>query len=649
MAKVVISRVSPITIQGNSFLIYDHDVIGGKIYYKYRVNLTINDPVIALKDNFEIRLTRESPFSNRPNMFKNERINTTAGFLDKIKNYDKNRLEIFKKKVEIIKKVSISRQDLKRGLVEFTIKDPGTQAYYATLTRVNDTVAHNIQMVSLNNEMLITRYSIPASNFIIGTSRVLKNTTRVSITPDDKRISKFKVSVQNVYGNININKAPITRYAAQVTNEGIAQVDIPDSGSVTKKIRVTPLSYYRNAENSQYKEVVINEQKKYNDKCIIYPTRFTGKIASFAISALPEGVVYVKLLRKNLTRADKNATIITGAAISVEASSIILKDEDITPYSTFLYYALFEFSDGTQRHSAGFHVLSPKFLQTNVSLDVKTEGFDEANESITRKFNVSVDYKAQTSSQSLLNDLKELGIDGIFPNEIKNLSTQLDPLVGILVTRTDTINCSEQRVGIFKPGLIVDTFRKDVQCVYSFEIVIKSAPETIEDISSSNDFSSVEKAASIGDPMIASRALGLSNFQKKANFTQKFFNKSALYLGNLKYGKALSTIDAGIESGRTSIFKNIVCYPTQEIPELSSIVSNLRDQDKILSWSSTNNANVVNFTIITTTAGKTSMLLKVNADVDQTSYVALVPNDVTRVKIQADLISGQGISFEADI
>jgi hypothetical protein len=246
-------------------------------------------------------------------------------------------------------------------------------------------------------------------------------------------------------------------------------------------------------------------------------------------------------------------------------------------------------------------------------------------------------------------DLKELGIDNIFPNAIKNLSTQLDPLIGILVTRIDLINCSETRIGIFKPGIIEDTFKKNTQCVYIFEIVIKPAVEVIEDISSSRDFSTVSKVNSIGDPMIASRALGLSNFQKKTNFTQKFFNKSALYFGSLKYGKTLSTLDAGIESGRTSIFKNIVCNQTSDNPVISTIVSTVRDQDKILTWTSTGNAYVSNFVIIDASQGKLEILGKINADPTQTSYTALVPIDVTKVKIQAVLIRGQGTTSEADI
>ena len=647
MAKVVISRIGPVSIQEDSFLIYDHDVIGGKIYYKFRVNLTINDPVEALRDNFEIRLTRQSPFTNRPNMFKNESVTSTSGFLSKIKDYDKKRIDLFKRKVDIVKKVPIIYQDLRRGFVEFTIKDPGTQAYYATLTKINDSIAQNQQMVIVNNDVLISRYAVPNLDFVVGSSRVFRNTVRIVVTPNDKRISKFKIVVYDAYGNSDIDLNKSLKYTAQVTNEGKASIDIPDTGNVTRNIRVSPISYYRSVSNNLYKEIVINDQKMYSDKCIIFPISFTGKKAVFSIKSLPDDVIYVKLLRKNLTKSDRNPTIVTGA--SVDSNRIVLEDLDVFPYCTFLYYAQFEFKDGTQRNSAAFYVLSPKYFQTNIALNVSESGFVETSTNVTRKFNAIVDYKSQTSTQTLLNDLKQLGIDNIFPNEIKNLSTQLDPLIGILVTRIDSISCSEQKLGVFKQGEIEDTFRKDAQCVYIFEVLIKSPSEVIEDISSSRDFDTAAKGSSVGDPMIASRALGLTTFRKKVNFTQKFFNKSALYLGTLRYGKTLSSLDAGIESGRTSIFKSLLIYPNYENPEIRAVVSTIRENDKIVSWTSTGNINVDDFSIIDTTTTDNVVLGKVNAEAAQTEYVALVPSNVKRIKIQANLIRGEGISFEADI
>jgi hypothetical protein len=580
-------------------------------------------------------------------MFKNESVTSTSGFLSKIKDYDKKRIDLFKRKVDIVKKVPIIYQDLRRGFVEFTIKDPGTQAYYATLTKINDSIAQNQQMVIVNNDVLISRYAVPNLDFVVGSSRVFRNTVRIVVTPNDKRISKFKIVVYDSYGNSDIDLNRSLKYTAQVTNEGKASIDIPDTGNVTRIIRVSPISYYRSVSNNLYKEIVINDQKMYSDKCIIFPISFTGKKAVFSIKSLPDDVIYVKLLRKNLTKSDRHPTIVTGA--SVDSNRIVLEDLDVFPYCTFLYYAQFEFKDGTQRNSAAFYVLSPKYFQTNIALNVSESGFVETSTNVTRKFNAIVDYKNQTSTQTLLNDLKQLGIDNIFPNEIKNLSTQLDPLIGILVTRIDSISCSEQRLGIFKQGEIEDTFRKDAQCAYIFEVVIKSPSEVIEDISSSRDFDVVARASSVGDPMIASRALGLTTFRKKVNFTQKFFNKSALYLGTLKYGKTLSSLDAGIESGRTSIFKSLLIYPNYENPEISAVVSTIRENDKIVSWTSAGNINVDDFSIIDTTTTDNVVLGKVNAEAAQTEYVALVPSNVKRIKIQANLIRGEGISFEADI
>jgi hypothetical protein len=93
----------------------------------------------------------------------------------------------------------------------------------------------------------------------------------------------------------------------------------------------------------------------------------------------------------------------------------------------------------------------------------------------------------------------------------------------------------------------------------------------------------------------------------------------------------------------------LLIYPNYENPAIRAVVSTIRENDKIVSWTSINNINVDNFSIIDTTTSSNVVLGKVNAGVTQTEYVALVPSNVKRIKIQANLIRGEGISFEADI
>ena len=255
----------------------------------------------------------------------------------------------------------------------------------------------------------------------------------------------------------------------------------------------------------------------------------------------------------------------------------------------------------------------------------------------TRTFLTEVSYKQITPTQQIITDLKTLGIDNIFPNEIKNISTQLDPLIGILVTRIDLESGVEQSLGVFKPGEISDTFSKLIPCTYIFEVVLKSPSETIEDIGSSRSFSVVSDLNAIGDPMIASRALGISTFTKNPNYTQKFFNKSALYYGRLKYGNTLSGLEAGVENGRTSIFKTLYATPQYVNPKLSFVKTVSRIDDKIVTWSCTNMSNVTRFIVLdTTTPTNTRQLHQVISDPDRTEYSISIPIGVKKIRIEAD-------------
>ena len=635
MAKVVVNKTSPITVNESSFVIYDHKVTNNQYTYYYRVKLNISSTSGALKGMYDLRITRESPLSNRPNMFKNLPGISKDQVKRSITNFDESRLNAFKKNITAIKKVPITYQDMLRGFIEFELEDAGSQILYSTITRSDLNVAVANQVTSIDNGLLISRYAFPKSDFIIGTSRVFRNKTRIVITPTDKRISKFKIynTVKNLnQGLLQLQDTPDT---VIVTNSGFAYIDIDDTGSRALDIRVTPVSYYKNITNNTFKQVTINEGKKYNDQCIILPSIFTGSSVTFRVLNLPDNLLSIDLIRQNLTRNERSYSYV---ATSNNLSSILnVIDPNVPPYATLSYKIKLHFKDGTQKVSAASYILNPKILETAVSLRVSEQNLATDDLNATRTFLTEVSYKQITPTQQIITDLKTLGIDNIFPNEIKNISTQLDPLIGILVTRIDLESGVEQSLGVFKPGEISDTFSKLIPCTYIFEVVLKSPSETIEDIGSSRSFSVVSDLNAIGDPMIASRALGISTFTKNPNYTQKFFNKSALYYGRLKYGNTLSSLESGVENGRTSIFKTLYATPQYVNPKLSFVKTVSRIDDKIVTWSCTNMSNVTRFIVLdTTTPTNTRQLHQVISDPDRTEYSISIPIGVKKIRIEAD-------------
>jgi len=110
-----------------SFVIYDHKVTNNQYTYYYRVKLNISNTTEALKGLYELRITRESPLTNRPNMFKNLPGVSKDQVKSSIASFDETRLNSFKKNIATIKKVSITYQDMLRGFIEFELEDAGSQ------------------------------------------------------------------------------------------------------------------------------------------------------------------------------------------------------------------------------------------------------------------------------------------------------------------------------------------------------------------------------------------------------------------------------------------------------------------------------------------------------------------------------------------
>jgi len=647
MPKVVIQKLSPISFGSTPFLVYDHDVFEGEYYFKYRANITINDTQEALQNSFEIRITRESPYVNRPNMFKNVSLGSSKEFVDAISGYDDKRIKTFKKKVQIVKKVSIMYQDMLRGFVEFTMKNTGTQEMFATITQVDKNVPLSGQVIPFNSDPLIRLYAVPRSDFIIGDATVFRNKTRIAITPKDKRIAKFNIRVTNFVDNLRVPNSNSKIINAIVGNDGVARIDLEDTGDFKKSIKITPVSFYKNINSTAYRDKILNKNLIYNNQLILFPLENNGASVNFQVLSISENVIGVRLLRKNITKRDRKFVPVDQKAL--QATQIVLADSNKQAYDTYLYKIELEFKDGTRVQSSASYTLHPKLLDTSLNFNVNEVIKDDDDLDTVKKFEAVIEYNNTTTTQALLNDLKTLGIDNIFPNEIKNLSTQLDPITAVLVTKINLMSGIEEQVGVFKPGVIKIDHRENTPSVFLFEAIIKSAAETIEDIASSRDFYTTANGKNVGDPLTSARALGQTSFSKRENFTQKFFNKSALYYGTLKYGKTLATSQVGVDSGRTGNIRSISASPVFNAPKINFVSVSERLDDKIVTWNATNLQYVENFSIYdSTSSSNLNLIARSVADNNRLDFTIPIPKNVSKITIVADMSDGSSVSIEAN-
>ena len=408
------------------------------------------------------------------------------------------------------------------------------------------------------------------------------------------------------------------------------------------------MSFYKNISSAEYKDVTLNANLVYNNQIILHPIENFGSAASFKVLSIPSGVIYVRLLRKNLTKLDRKYTVVSEK--SVNNDNLTMSDESKQTYDTYQYKVELEFKDGTRTQSAASYTLQPKLLESSLTFDVFEIERSASDSDTSKRYTANVKYNNTSTTQNLLNDLKTLGIDNIFPNEVKNLSTQLDPITAVVVSKISLVSCVEEFIGIFKPGDIVLDNTDNSPYVLIFEAVIKTAVEMIEDIASSRDFYEAGNSISIGDPMIASRALGLTTFSKRENFTQKFFNKSSLYYGTLRYGKSLGSNQAGIESGKTGNFKTLIVYPSLASPQLGFVNVKLRPTDKIITWNATNLSNVKDFLIYDSSdSSNVKLIAKSVADNSRLDFSLPISKNVSKVLIVANIIGESKISIEANV
>jgi hypothetical protein len=218
------------------------------------------------------------------------------------------------------------------------------------------------------------------------------------------------------------------------------------------------------------------------------------------------------------------------------------------------------------------------------------------------------------------------------------------------VSKINLSSCIEEFVGLFKPGEIIIDLPDNTPTVLIFEAVLKTSSESIEDIASSRDFYTAGNSNTVGDPMIASRALGLTTFAKRENFTQKFFNNSALYYGTLQYGKSFSSNKAGISSGRTGNFRSLIAYPSVPSPQINFISVKQRPADKIITWNATNLTSVENFLVYDMTDSKNVKLISNSiADNNRLDFSLPISKNVSKVLIVANIIGESKTSIEANV
>jgi len=602
--------------QVNPAEIIDHqqDTVTGVMNFTYRVRFSVTSKEFFINKVY-LAFSLVSPVKSPKNMFKNQNIKTSNDAINAIKNFDKTRGSNFTSEINAFHTIDISLLDAKKGYVDVIIENKQTsyqvvQVYFFTR---NANASRVIANTTFERSEQIKRYVMPFSDFTVDSSIVKFNKRRIGISSNDTRIKKFLIYSANLYGAYQRQKDVDNEPVSVEVQNGQSFIDINEIDTIARSYRIVPTSILTGAQSSLYKEIIVNTQNLSNTNCLIYATAMSTTSVTLSVSSIPSNCIALTLLRRNITQREIVYETVQELSDSV-ASQIVLRkqcfglstvtfeDKTLSPYNSYDYKVKMEFRNGDVRTSDANYMAFPQILQDIASLQVELVDQTIGNTTSSRTFNASVIYKESSNTSKVLNDLKTLGIDNLFQNEIKNLSTQLDPIIGILVTKTTLLSGFEERVGTFSQGQIIltDLIAEDI--VYRFEICIKSAPDVIEEIGGSSDFFDLGGHKNALSPLIGAKILSVGQIQNNSNFTQKFFNKSVITKGQLKYGKTSASSSVGVESGRTNIFVTFAYQNIKIVPKITTFKVVNRNDGVILSWKAENLDDVDRFEVISNNA-----------------------------------------------
>lgn len=602
--------------QVNPAEIIDHqqDTVTGVMNFTYRVRFSVTSKEFFINKVY-LAFSLVSPVKSPKNMFKNQNIKTSNDAINAIKNFDKTRGSNFTSEINAFHTIDISLLDAKKGYVDVIIENKQTsyqvvQVYFFTR---NANASRVIANTTFERSEQIKRYVMPFSDFTVDSSIVKFNKRRIGISSNDTRIKKFLIYSANLYGAYQRQKDVDNEPVSVEVQNGQSFIDINEIDTIARSYRIVPTSILTGAQSSLYKEIIVNTQNLSNTNCLIYATAMSTTSVTLSVSSIPSNCIALTLLRRNITQREIVYETVQELSDSV-ASQIVLRkqcfglstvtfeDKTLSPYNSYDYKVKMEFRNGDVRTSDANYMAFPQILQDIASLQVELVDQTIGNTTSSRTFNASVVYKESSNTSKVLNDLKTLGIDNLFQNEIKNLSTQLDPIIGILVTKTTLLSGFEERVGTFSQGQIIltDSIAEDI--VYRFEICIKSAPDVIEEIGGSSDFFDLGGHKNALSPLIGAKILSVGQIQNNSNFTQKFFNKSVITKGQLKYGKTSASSSVGVESGRTNIFVTFAYQNIKIVPKITTFKVVNRNDGVILSWKAENLDDVDRFEVISNNA-----------------------------------------------
>jgi hypothetical protein len=579
--KIIFGDLSASSIIG-------HKTRDGFVTFVYRLPVIV-DPAVDLAPRSQVRVsvlkTQKKP---RPiTVTDNELLRGTIYRNVRIRK--KQQLADNNDSIKLGSIQYLSPADILSGIVsidvEISAADIG-QSFKILIDGIDEKgLVTNYDTDVIDHQYFLSLYDIPKDDFIVRVGFYDKNTAAISAISRDDKIGSFNFFTKNAAPN-SFDESPFILVGNESVDQyGNATLDIDISQNQKYIVAVSPVSKFTNFEMSNTK--IFTFGVDHQDLQLgFYIKNISDDQINFSVSNLTNRLKKVLLYRQ--VYGSNERKLIDYAEISPANLGADLEDVDRLIHVDSVYTLMY-IDDQSVMKTSPTQIFMPA-LKLNTLATVTSEIITGSINNGRADFNVSIDYNTSTTYDQIVQDLKSLGLDNLLETDLQKMTNNLKPITRVLASRINTITGIEENLGVHQPGQI--NLPHDYNQIYRFEAAVRSTPEVLENLASSQNLLA-NLSRDSKDPIdVASKLIGTNARFDQTSFSAKFFSKNSLQSSILKYGKATDGYDLGYYAGRTGITSDVVVGKITNAITINDVTINRISRDESLitwSWSYSDN------------------------------------------------------------
>lgn len=620
MIKIRRAQVQKFANFSDAGLVYikSHREENGLVIFRYVIPVRINQSSIGqLQGDLQVRGYSSQKRKPAINVKRSDVVSTNI-----IKKLDQQRIEQISSQKYIKNfffKIYIDRPDLNREQIFLEIDIPerkidNTFSLEIAAVRIDGSETI-VDSAEIDHALSLKRYDLPSDNFYVTSTRDNNNRIFVTASTNDPVIGSFVFLIRkDSFSNFLVQKFLNEKTVPIDDSSGATAIFKVDDNDQSYTVRAYPVSKFLNQKVGNFKDSRL-EYVKNVKQIPFYVSSLSDDSVTFQVSGVDQGIKKILIHRENLISGKKE---FVSSFDNLSKNSFSLQDSGRIYQFPYVYSCDYIDETGEKIQSPSFALVPALKLDKLANISVTRVRNATAASNISQpvlgsqslltpgganliQFNASVSYGVESLYDQIFQDLKSLGLESVFSDDLEKMTNNLKPITRVLVSRISLITGETTEVGVFQPGIIsVENPNQDESCIYRFEVAVRSAPESLEFLASgqqilANNAGNLKSNVDLVSKLIGNRSKTLST-----NFSAKFLSKNSILDSTLKYGEALSLEDLSYYAGRTGIFDDVkieVINPS--LPIIKNINLQKTNRGNYITWSTSGNlTNITQFNIV---------------------------------------------------